>query len=370
MIKNKREQKQVNMTQNILVQSPDDLTVAWAQRIVDNHSTDTIVSRIDIVSIDIGTTTRVRVIVEHDGPETLPRRWFVKLPSMAWRARWITALPRLLHTEVRFYKEITESIPISLPAILAAQSKFGWGSTLVLTDVTEFGASPGNSGDALTATQAASIVEQLAYFHAHFWNKINPSLHYHWLDNPVRRLEDVLGTAFAVPLMKRGLRRAGSLIPSHLHAPAIHYARHRRKAMRFLSEGSQTLIHHDCHPGNLFWHKSHPGFLDWQLVRTGEGISDVAYFLATALNPETRRLHEANLLSSYVQILMNIGIKGIDLASQLQRYRAHLIYPFEAMLVTLAIGDMMDLESNLELIRRTVAAVEDLDAFAVMQNCC
>jgi len=64
---------------------------------------------------------------------------------------------------------------------------------------------------------------------------------------------------------------------------------------------------------------------------------------------------------------MDNGVTGIDLASQVQRYRAHLIYPFEAMLVTLAIGGMMDLESNLELIRRTVAVVEDLDAFAVLQ---
>ena len=63
---------------------------------------------------------------------------------------------------------------------------------------------------------------------------------------------------------------------------------------------------------------------------------------------------------------MNNGVAEIDLASQLQRYRAHLVYPFEAMLVTLAIGGMMDLESNLELIRRIATAVEDLDAFAVM----
>jgi len=354
------------MQHNILVQSPNDLTVAWAQRIVDEHSTDTRVSNIDIVSVEIGTTTRVRVIVEHNGPDTLPRRWFVKLPSLAWRSRWITALPRLLHTEVRFYQEMSAPLPINRPSILAAQSKLGRGATLVLTDVTEFGASPGCSSDALTAAQAALIVEQLAYFHAHFWNKVAPSPEYHWLASPVRRLEDLLGTVFAVPLMKRGLHRAGSLISPVLQDQAMHYARHRRRAMRFLSEGPQTIVHHDCHPGNLFWHKSRPGFLDWQLVRAGEGISDVAYFLATALTPETRRLHEAGLLSSYVQILMSHGVAGIDLESQLRRYRAHLVYPFEAMLITLAIGGMMDLASNLELIRRTAAAVEDLDAFTHM----
>lgn len=106
--------------QGILVQSPNDLTVAWAQRIVDYHSIDTIVSKVDIVSVDIGTTTRVRVFVEHNGPETLARRWFVKLPSMAWRARWMTALPRLLHTEVRFYQEIAVAMPINRPPVLAA----------------------------------------------------------------------------------------------------------------------------------------------------------------------------------------------------------------------------------------------------------
>jgi hypothetical protein len=35
------------------------------------------------------------------------------------------------------------------------------------------------------------------------------------------------------------------------------------------------------------------------------------------------------------------------------------------MVVTLAVGGMMELESNLELIRRAAAAVDDLDAFAV-----
>ena len=36
------------------------------------------------------------------------------------------------------------------------------------------------------------------------------------------------------------------------------------------------------------------------------------------------------------------------------------------MLVTLAIGGMMDIDCNHELIRRTTAAVSDLDAFAVL----
>jgi aminoglycoside phosphotransferase (APT) family kinase protein len=135
--------------------------------------------------------------------------------------------------------------------------------------------------------------------------------------------------------------------------------------MQLLAGGPRTLVHHDLHPGNLFWQQSQPGFLDWQLVRIGEGIGDVAYFLATALAPDTRRRHETRLLARYHQVLAEHQVAAPDFTKLLQRYRAHLLYPFEAMVVTLAIGRLMPLESNLELIRRAATAVEDHDAFAV-----
>lgn len=351
---------------NIIVHHPKNLTIDWAQRVVNQHNTDIVVSGVDITSVDIGTTTRVRIKVKHNEPTILPEQWFVKLPSMAWQARLITALPRLLHTEVRFYNEVAHSVSVTVPHFLAAQSKLGRGATLVLTDVTEFGAIPGNPGDALTLTQATRVVEQLAKFHACFWNKGCINHNYPWLAGPVRSLEDFLGTAMAVPLMKRGLQQAGELVPFKLHAKAIHYARNRRQAMRFLTQAQQTLVHHDCHPGNLFWNQSQPGLLDWQLIRFSEGISDIAYFLSVSLNTETRRLHEMNLIAIYAQCLKENGIVGIDVNILQQRYRAHLIYPFEAMIITLAIGGMMNLQTNHELIRRTAAAIEDLDAFSAI----
>ena len=149
------------VTPAILVRRPSDLTVAWAQRIVAHHAADVTVSKVRVLSADVGTTTRVRVAVEHNGPETLPHRWFVKLPSRSWRARCITALARLLQTEVRFYREVTRAVPVLRPTMLAAQSRRGRGTTLVLADVTEHGAVPGAPGDALTA---ASAVDQGSHF--------------------------------------------------------------------------------------------------------------------------------------------------------------------------------------------------------------
>lgn len=339
------------------------LNVAWAQRIVDRHIPNTTVAGVKVLSMDIGTTSRVRVAVDHDGPDSLPRRWFVKLPSKSWRARLITALPRLLETEARFYQEVTNLVPVTYPTFLAARRRWGLRTELVLADITETGAIPGSPSDALTAGQAALIIEQLAAMHAHFRR---PEISSHvrgWLSGSVRRLEDRLGTALAVPLMKRGLVRASDTVPATLHPAALAYARKRAQAMRFLADGPHTLVHHDLHPGNLFWRQSSPGFLDWQMVRMGEGISDIAYFLATALTPEVRRAHEMELLMRYQQALAEHGVTDFDFAALQQRYRDHLVYPFEAMVMTLAVGGLMDEEANLELIRRTVAAVADHDSF-------
>jgi len=169
------------MKQTILVRHPDDLTVAWAQKIVDQHDINAVVAKVDVVAVDIGTTTRVCVAVEHDGPDILPNRWFVKLPSLAWRARVITTLPRLLQTEVRFYNELAEAVPLSKPICLAAQSRFGRGSTLVLADVAEYDGIPSNASDTLTLAQATLVIEQLACTHARFWNNAHLDPKYSWL---------------------------------------------------------------------------------------------------------------------------------------------------------------------------------------------
>ena len=62
------------MVKDTLVRRPDDLTVAWAQRVVCGHARNVTVSRVEVLSTDVGTTTRVRIAVEHDGLEALPRR--------------------------------------------------------------------------------------------------------------------------------------------------------------------------------------------------------------------------------------------------------------------------------------------------------
>lgn len=351
------------LNNNIVVRHPRQLSVQWAQQIVRRYVPQANVNAVNVHSINIGTSTRLRLVVDHDA-DGVPARWFVKTPSLSAKSRAITALPRLLHKEVNFYNTLSDSVPVNLPQILAAQSSLARGTTLVMTDLAELGFRPGQTADALSLDQARQVVGKLAKFHARYWD--NPSLPktHRWLNGFGHAAENHMGTLLAVPLMKRGLERAGHLVPAKLHRSALAYAADRRRFTRMLTAGVQTLVHHDCHPGNLFWTETEPGFLDWQLVRMGEGISDLAYFLATSLAPETRRSYESVLLTEYLNALTTLGVHDLSEPLMWQRYRAHLTYPFEAMVVTLAIGGMMEYSANLELIRRVAAAVEDHDSYA------
>lgn len=356
-----------NPNKNIVVHRPKDLSVKWAQRIVNRFAPDARVFGVDVYSVDVGTSTRLRAEVHHDANGAVPARWFIKTPSLALKPRLITAVPRFLHKEVSFYRSLSAGIPLKLPRILAAESRFGRGSTLVMSDLAEHDFRPGMAADALTYDQASRVITHLAQLHGHYRNK--PSLlHGHrWLNGFSHQMENHMGTLMAYPFMKRGLHQAGGLIGKKLHRPALNYAVNRRAIKQLLNTDAKTLVHYDCHPGNIFWAGAEPGFLDWQLVRIGEGIGDVAYFLATALEPQLRRKHEKSLFDQYVEQLTSAGVVGLDEDGLFRRYRMHLVYPFEAMVVTLAIGGMMQHETNLELIRRAAAAVEDHDSFAMIK---
>lgn len=356
-----------NSSKHIVVHRPADLSVQWAQNIVDGFARNVEVSDVNVCSVDIGTSTRLRVEVEHNAPAAVPTRWFIKTPSLALKSRMITALPRFLHKEVSFYRSLSESVPLKLPRILAAESHFGRGSTLVMSDLAEHDFRPGQAADALSADQASRVIGHLAQLHGRYWNKPALLSKHRWLNGFSHQMENYMGSLLAVPLMKGGLHRAGSLIPSKLHQPALRYSANRRLVKQWLANGVKTLVHYDCHPGNIFWDDAEPGFLDWQLVRLGEGVGDVAYFLATALEPEVRRTHEKALLAQYANALADAGAAELNEQQLFRRYQAHLVYPFEAMTVTLAIGGMMHHESNLELIKRAAAAVEDHDSFAILE---
>ena len=58
----------------VLVSSPAGLDQGWAQSVLAEHEPGVRVKGLEVTDLDVGTTTRVQLRVDHDS-EDLPRRW-------------------------------------------------------------------------------------------------------------------------------------------------------------------------------------------------------------------------------------------------------------------------------------------------------
>jgi len=292
---------------------------------------------------------------------------FVKRPSANLRARVITELAGITAAEVRFYQElaqeISEDIPLRIPRFTRAHHR-PWDFELVIEDLVSAGCRLIRPGDVITPDQAEHLLRVLAAMHAKFWEDRRLDHELRWLTDLHRR-EVMLGERLGRPLMEIGLLRAGSLVPRELHPGARRYASNRARMSQHLGRGPRTVVHHDCHPGNLFWTpEGEPGLLDWQLVRCGSWASDVAYLLATGLTPPDRREHGDELLEGYLAQLPQEVRPSLDDARQ--SVRGHMAYAFEAMILTLAVGGLMEKHDIRRLVHRTAIAVLDNQSFEVL----
>ena len=281
---------------------------------------------------------------------------FVKRPSRSPVARAFVAVPRLSRAEVGFYTELRDQVPVATPQCHAAQHT-PWGFIVVLEDLADAGASLRSSTDSISADESAALLAALADMHRRWWGRTES---HPWLARNPRR-ELMLGTLLSPSLCRLGLRRVGQAVPPAQHQRIARYARNRRAAHAVMSAGPATLIHNDCHPGNQFTTSDgHAGLVDWQLCRAGPWARDVAYLLATSLDPETRRSAERELLAGY---LHRLGPGGPAPDEAWLAYRRHIAYAVEAMLVTAAVGVMMPKSTSLTLLGRAAAAADDLDSF-------
>ena len=284
---------------------------------------------------------------------------FIKRPSRSLVARSFVAVPRLSRAEVGFYTELRGQVPIGTPHCHGAHQIWR-GFIVVLEDLVDSGATLRKSTDTLSGDEASSLLASLAAMHRQWWGRTES---HPWLArNPRRELK--LGALLSPSLCRLGLWRVGSAVPEPLHKPISRYARSRRAAQEAMSAGPTTLIHNDCHPGNQYVAADgSPGLIDWQLCREGSWARDVAYLLATSLDPETRRSAERDLLADY---LSQLGPVAPKFDEAWLAYRRNVVYAVEAMLVTAAVGVMMPKATSLVLVNRAATAAADLDSFGAL----
>ncbi|MCY4448700.1 MAG: phosphotransferase [Chloroflexi bacterium] len=305
-----------------------------------------------------------RLHLEYDSEHPdAPRTIMVKLPSTDPLIRTVFDKLQPNLREARFYKEVAGGSRLQTPRSYFCGTDPAAGHTvLLLEDLSD--TRQGDSVAGCSRADAEHVMEQLAAFHASWWN--NPRLdELDWMpsrDAESRAYQEIytdawqsfLGTARDV--MPEGLRSLGDRLITEI--PKI-------KAM--LAKPPRTIVHGDLRLDNCFFPSDAgarwPVVFDWEFCVRGRGVNDVATFVSDTYAPQERRDVEKGLLHTYHAALVDNGVSGYSFEECLRDYRISML---EVVVFWIVIGGYCDysgeraalyLRNSLE---RFDAAISDL----------
>ncbi len=232
-------------------------------------------------------------------------------------------------TEADFYEQIAPSLSLRLPVCVAhfVDRAAGQG-VIIMRDLIAEGARFCTALEPLDPDLAAASLDQLARLHANAALLERAS----WIGRRVSDFAnaDIVPRAILQALLdgprsariEPSARDAGRLIAG-LKALADHDATQ-----------SQTLVHGDCHAGNLFQTPAGPGLIDWQLLQRGGWALDVAYHIAAVLPVEVAEREEWNLLREYIERARVYGCETPDFEAAREQYRAAMVWGYYLWAIT------------------------------------
>ena len=330
---------------------PEELTPEWFTTVFRETAilTDGAVVRVqtDIIGQDTGFTgviVRVQLqYADHEGPA--PFSVVVKLPTArrdipsAYRTAQETDgtaqrryVERCAH-EVAFYQVVAPLSALPVPRLYYAMVDDAAGRVvLVLEDLHS-----ARIGDALhgcSPEDARMVIEQLAQFHAQWWN--HPRLEaFSWLS--LWGGDSHAAQHRYVQCIKPFLHQFGQRVPESVQKMIEALTTNYEAVRTRLQQAPVTMIHGDLHLDNILFsesqHHSPLTLIDWQGVARGRAVIDVASFLFGSLDTTTRRAVEQNLLRRYYELLLAGGVTGYDFAQLLEDCRMVLLWHLGAQVV-------------------------------------
>lgn len=348
------------MNQHFLPGGPEEMTPEWFTAVFRENTilTDGAVVGVqtEIIGQDRGFTGVIaRVRLQYaDGKETAPTSVVVKIPTAprdtpsayrASQAKDVAAACRYFEScarEAAFYQQIAPLSALPVPRLYYGAADDATGQVILVLEDLHF-ARPGDALGGCSTPDAALVIEQLAHFHAQWWN--HPHLDdFSWL--PLWGGNEHEAQNRYVQCIDPFLQRFGSRVPkrvlSIIDALASRYGTVRAR----LKRAPVTMIHADLHLDNLLFSPAgeEPGvrLLDWQSVAQGRGALDLGLFLFGSLDITTRREAEGDLFRRYHNLLVAGGVRGYDFPQLMEDCRWVLLWLLGAQVVWLG---SLDIES-------------------------
>ena len=313
----------------------------------------------------LGEIVRCRLVCR-DTAASVPATVIVKLPSHESKSRRMSRLQALYKREYDYYLHVAPHAPIRSPRLLYGKYEDrGDRFVLVLEDLGHMQASDQLGG--ATAAQARRAVRAIARLHVHYWDKVGPpplSSFYDTASPGRRSMVQGIYLAFLVPT----LDHFGNLFSGEMRRLAEAYGPRVADHIADLAAAPQTFGHGDYRLDNMFFDagdEDDVAVVDWQVSGQFNGLYDIAYFLGSSVSVGVRREIERDLLAEYADIVCGMGATGFTFDDCWRLYRQNML---GRLLVTIFVCGGLDLTNERARtlaetgLRRTLAAIEDLDA--------
>jgi hypothetical protein len=247
-----------------------------------------------------GTTSRARIALHYadrGSAPSMPDTLFVKITPAPPAQRLFVAVTGIGRNEVRFYRDVRPDLPVRAPEVFAAQCGAGGRLfAILLEDLAAAGARFSSVGDRASLDDARGVVVELAALHAAFWESTRFGDDLAWLPCYESRQRDMPWERFVTgQMLGVAVRRFEGELPQELSKLGDLCIRRRDGLESLWARGARTLVHGDCHLGNLYFTARGVGFLDWQICARAPGVRDVSYFLCNSLPSQLRVEHERDL---------------------------------------------------------------------------
>lgn len=282
-----------------------DLTSEWLTAALADVSDGARVT--DLVATRVGNgniADSVRLIPMWDRPTPNLPSLVAKVPSSEEVSRATGFATRTYELEAAFYNELAPTVWINRPACYLARFDPEDQAYVVLME----DLSPAEAGDQIAGCEpedAAAVIPELAALHAPRWG--DPTLlDLDWLGRPLQ--ESVDGVVELTSMLFPGfVERYRERLEPGVEALC---ERLMKSLAGYLLDrpGEWTIVHGDFRLDNVLFGGPRVAVVDWQTIKIGPGLSDVSYFIGSALHPDDRRQAERDLVREYHHAMSVAGV--------------------------------------------------------------
>ena len=258
--------------------------------------------------------------------ENCPNTVIVKLTALDPANGFTAQALSMYRREAIFFNDLASQSPIRVPhGYHAAVSDDGATVAIVMEDI---GANrPCDQIAGMTVEDAERTVDALAGWHAQWWGKVDGLAD----SGAAVPLGSPIYPAVVPPLSAEGWEKIAASpnchIPASLLAIGPRYGEAVPRLLTQLDTAPNTLLHGDYRADNIFFAPDgSPVLLDFQIIGTGSGAYDLAYFITQSLREADATAHEARLFARWKQGLIDAGVPAAELDGMWDDYRAAALF--------------------------------------------